>query len=30
VTLTLEKALLSENPEVRMSEKPQAIAPDID
>ena len=30
VTLRLEKALLSENPEVRMSEKPLAIAPDID
>ena len=29
VTLTLEKALLSENPEVRMSEKPWAIVPDI-
>lgn len=30
VTLTLDKALLLENPEVKMSEKPWGVAPDID
>jgi hypothetical protein len=30
IELKMEKSLLSENPEVRMSEKPKAVVPDIE